>query len=100
MPFVLENACYILMSLAIILLIGLLLLGLKNPTIWRLLSALGMAIGAGLLVWGIIAGTRREELSIGSPSGIIGAGAGVLVGAISLFVVSFFGGRKPNGGGG
>jgi len=81
-------------ALALCLLVGLFLWGLKNPVVWRLLAALGMAVGSGLLVWGIVAAATREPLPLGLPAaGIIGIGAGILTGAITLLVLSFVGRR-------
>jgi hypothetical protein len=79
------------------LLIGLLLWGIKNPVVWRLLSAFGMAVGSGLLVWGIVSAATCEPAPFDSPAGTIGAGAGILVGSITLLVISFLG-RSPRQG--
>jgi hypothetical protein len=81
-------------ALALCLLVGLFLWGIKNPVIWRLLAALGMAVGSGLLVWGIVAAATGEPIPSCSPAGIIGAGAGIMTGAITLLVISFVG-RRP-----
>lgn len=81
-----------------LVLIGLLIWGVRNPLVWRMLSVLGMATGAGFLVWGILMATMKEEPPFGSPPGIIAIGAGVLIGSIALLVISFCGsctGRKP-----
>ena len=86
------------MAIVVILLIGLLIWGVRNPLVWRMLSVLGMGTGAGFLVWGILMAAMKEEPPFGSPPGIIGIGAGVLVGSIALLVISFCGsctGRKP-----
>jgi len=80
-------------ALALCLLIGLFLWGIKNPVVWRLLAALGMAVGSGLLVWGIVAAATCEPIPFCSPAGIIGIGAGILTGAITLLVLSFVGRR-------
>jgi hypothetical protein len=82
-------------ALALCLLLGLFLWGIKNPVVWRLLAALGMAVGSGLLVWGIVAAATGEPIPLGPPAGIIGAGAGVMTGAITLLVISFVG-RRPS----
>ncbi len=79
------------------LLIALFLWGIRNPVVWRLLSALGMAAGSGLLVWGIVAAATGEPAPFDSPAGTIGAGVGTLVGSITLLVVSFLGGRPRQG---
>jgi hypothetical protein len=76
-----------------IVLAALLAWGSKNPLVWRLLAVVGMGSGVGLLVWGIIIAAGKEEPPIGSPAGIIATGAGVLVSAIVLLVISFLGGR-------
>lgn len=80
-------------ALALCLLAGLFLWGIKNPVVWRLLAALGMAVGSGLLVWGIVAAATCEPIPFCSPAGIIGIGAGILTGAITLLVLSFVGRR-------
>jgi hypothetical protein len=75
-------------------LVALLIWGSENPLAWRLPAVVGMGTGVGLLVWGIILAATSQEPPIGSPAGIIGTGAGVLVSAIVLLVISFLGGRK------
>ena len=75
---------------AVILLV-LLLWGVKNPVVWRLLSVLGFAGGVGLLVWGITSAAMGEQPAIGSPTSLMGTGAGVMAGAIMLLVISFLG---------
>ena len=77
--------------LASIVLIGLLIWGAWKPLIWRLLSVLGIGAGGGFLVWGIMLASLHEEPPFASPAGIIGIGAGVLVGSIALLVISFCG---------
>ena len=86
------------MAIIAIVLIGLLIWGAWHPLVWRILSVLGMGAGAGLLVWGILLASMREEPPFATPAGIIGIGAGVLVGSIALLVISLCGscgGRKP-----
>ena len=91
------------MSLAIlaivaIVLIGLLIWGARNPLVWRILSVLGMGTGGGLLVWGILMATMKQDRPVASPAGITAIGAGVLIGSITLLVISFCGSckaRKP-----
>jgi hypothetical protein len=78
-------------------LIVLFLWGIRNPGVWRLLSALGMAAGSGLLVSGIVSAVTCEPAPFDSPAGTIGAGAGTLVGSITLLVISFLGGRPRQG---
>ena len=80
-----------------IVLLGLLVWGVKKPVVWRLLSVFGMAVGSGVLVWGIMAAATGMTPSNSSPPVIIGTGAGVLVGAISLLVISFLGGNPREG---
>jgi hypothetical protein len=75
-----------------IALLGLLIWGAKNPWVWRLLSVIGMGTGAGLLVWGILLASMKQEPPLGSAAGVIAVGAGVLVGAIVLLVISYCGG--------
>jgi len=82
----LINACA-----GAVLVLLLLLWGLKNALVWRLLSVFAIAGGVGVLVWGIMAGAMGEEPVIGSPAGLIGAGAGILAGGIVLLVISFLG---------
>ena len=74
-----------------IVLIGLLVWGARNPLVWRVLSVVGMATGAGFLVWGILMASMNEEPPFASPAGIIAIGAGGLVGSIALLVISFCG---------
>ena len=84
-------------AVALCLLIALFLWGVRNPVVWRLLSAFGMAVGSGLLVWGIVSAATCEPAPFESPAGTIGAGAGILVGSITLLVISFVG-RSPRQG--
>ena len=72
-------------------LIGLLIWGVWNPLVWRVLSVLGMATGAGFLVWGIMLAAMKEEAPFATPAAITAIGAGVLVGSIALLVISFCG---------
>jgi hypothetical protein len=59
-------------------------------------AAFGMAVGSGLLVWGIVSAATCEPAPFDSPAGTIGAGAGTLVGSITLLVISFLGrGPRP-----
>jgi len=81
------------LTVAGIILAGLLVWGFKNPLVWRMLAVLGMGSGVGFLVWGIMLAAMHESPALGSPAGIIAAGAGGLVTAIALFVISFCGGR-------
>ena len=74
-----------------VVLLGLLIWGAKNPLVWRILSVLGMGTGAGFLVWGIMLASMKQEPPLGSAAGVIAVGAGVLVGAIVLLVISFCG---------
>lgn len=74
-----------------IALIGLLIWGAWKPLIWRLLSVLGMGTGGGILVWGIMLASLHEQPPFASPSGIIGIGAGTLIGFIALLVISLCG---------
>jgi hypothetical protein len=71
-----------------IALIGLLIWGAWHPLVWRLFSVLGMGAGGGFLVWGIMMAALKEEPPFASPAGIIGIGAGVLIGSIVLLVIS------------
>jgi hypothetical protein len=73
-----------------VILLALLVWGMKNPMVWRLLSVVAVGGGVGLLVWGITSAAMREQPSIGSPTALIGTGAGVMVGGIMLLVISFF----------
>jgi len=84
-------------AIVLCLLIVLFLWGIRNPVVWRLLSAFGMAVGSGLLVWGIVSAATCEPAPFDSPAGTIGAGAGTLVGSITLLVISFLG-RGPRQG--
>ena len=74
-----------------IALIGLLIWGAWKPLVWRLLSVLGMGTGAGVLVWGVLMATMKEEAPFATPAGIIAIGSGALVGSIVLLVISFCG---------
>jgi hypothetical protein len=71
-----------------LILLGLLIWGVRNPVVWRLLSVVAVGSGVSFLVWGITSAAMGEEPSIGSPTGLIGAGAGVTVGGIMLSVIS------------
>lgn len=66
----------------------LLIWGIWKPLVWRLSSVLGMGAGGGILVWGIMMASLHEEPPFASPAGIIGIGAGVLIGSIALLVIS------------
>ena len=94
--FLLVSPLFAMVVLAVAL-IGLLIWGAWKPLIWRLFSVLGIGAGGGFLVWGIMMAALKESPPFASPAGIIGIGAGVLVGAIALLVISFCGscrGRK------
>ncbi len=95
MPFYLLIV-FSLAAIVLIVLIGLLIWGAWNPLVWRVLSVLGMATGAGFLVWGILLAAMKEEAPFATPAGIIGIGAGVLTGSIALLVISFCGSCKGN----
>lgn len=84
----------IVVGIVAIVLVSLLAWGSMKPLVWRLLAVVGMGTGVGLLVWGIIIAATGEEPPVGSSAGIIGTGAGVLVSAIVLLVISFLG-RRP-----
>jgi len=77
-----------------IVLIGLLIWGAWNPLVWRILSVLGMATGAGFLVWGILLAAMKEEAPFATPAAITAIGTGLLVGSIVLLVISFCGSCK------
>ena len=91
--FLLVSPLLALVVLAIAL-IGLLIWGAWHPLIWRLFSVLGIGAGGGFLVWGIMMASLKEEAPFASPAGIIGIGAGVLIGFIALLVISFCGGSR------
>lgn len=83
----------IIAGVAALILLGLLIWGIRNPVVWRLLSVIAVGTGVSFLVWGITSAAMGEEPAIGSPTGLIGAGAGVTVGGIMLFVISLCGRR-------
>jgi hypothetical protein len=83
----------ILAGVGTLILLGLLIWGVRNPIVWRLLSVVAVGSGVTFLVWGITSAAMGEEPSIGSPTGLIGAWAGVMVGGIMLFVISLCGKR-------
>ncbi|OHB80886.1 MAG: hypothetical protein A2V98_15480 [Planctomycetes bacterium RBG_16_64_12] len=85
-----------------LLVVGLLIWSLRNPTVrsflvgavialWRLIAVVTLAAGIGLLIWGITAASLGEQLPVGSPAGMIGSGAASLAGGILLLVLSFIG---------
>jgi hypothetical protein len=81
----------------LVVFIGLVIWGTRNPLVWRILSALGMGAGTGLLVWGILMAAKMQQPPFASPAAIIAIGAGTLAGSITLLVISFCGsctGRK------
>lgn len=85
-----------LLSLAVVggvavVVLGLLIWGTRNPLIWWILCVMGTGTGAGLLVWGLLIYGQEEELLIGTPAAMIGAGAGFLAGSIVLFVAAIIG---------
>ena len=47
-----------------------------------------MGTGAGFLVWGIMLASTKQEPPFGSAAGVIAIGAGALVSAIALLVIS------------
>jgi hypothetical protein len=75
----------------VLIVLAMLIWGLKNPVVWRLLSVLAVAGGVWILVWGITAAAMRDP-SIASPTMLIGGGAGMMAGGVMLLVVSFFSG--------
>ena len=83
----------ILAGVAALILLGLLIWGVRNPVVWRLLSVIAVGSGVSLLVWGITSAAMGEQPAIVSPTSLIGAGAGVMVGGIMLFVISLCGRR-------
>ncbi len=87
------TAWVIIAGVGTLILLGLLIWGVRNPIVWRLLSVIAVGSGVSFLVWGITSAAMRQEPSIGSPTGLIGAGAGVTVGGIMLFVISLCGKR-------
>lgn len=90
----LVNPSCILGGVGALVLLALLLWGVRNRVVWRLLSVLGVGSGVGFLVWGITAAALGERPAIGSPTGLIGAGAGVMAGGIMLLIVSFSGSTR------
>jgi hypothetical protein len=72
--------------------LGLLLLGLKNPQIWVIVSVLGLAVGVGAAVYGL---TRYNSLAnpmapqdVEQAALAIGAGVGAAIGGFVLLVVA------------
>jgi hypothetical protein len=86
-----PEAVYIFAGIGLLILLALLIWGVKNPVVWRLLSVFAVAGGVSLLVWGITSAAMREQNLIASPTSLIGGGAGVMVGGIMLFIISFCG---------
>jgi hypothetical protein len=85
--------CAVIAGVAAVIVLGLLIWGVRNPVVWRLLSVLAVGSGVSLLVWGITSAAMGEELAVVTPTSLIGAGAGVTVGGIMLFVISLCGRR-------
>jgi hypothetical protein len=79
------------LGVSAVVLLGLLVWGAKNPLIWWLLCVIGTGTGAGLLVWGLLMFHEEDQLALGSPAGIVGAGAGLLAGSVVLFVAAIIG---------
>ena len=86
-----TGAVYILAGIGLLILLGRLVWGVKNPVVWRLLSVVAVAGGVSLLVWGITSAAMHEQNLIASPTSLIGGGAGVMVGGIMLLIISFCG---------
>ena len=86
-----EPAALAIGGVIAVVLLALLIWGAKNPLVWRVLAVLGMGTGAGFLVWGIMLASMKQEPPLGSAAGVVALGAGILVGAIALLVVSFCG---------
>ena len=87
-------AVFPLVAIVPVVLIGLLIWGAWNPLVWRVLSVLGMATGAGFLVWGILMAAMKEECALCYACWHHWHWRGVLVGSIALLVISFCGGCK------
>ncbi len=85
--------CAVIAGVGALILLGLLIWGVKNPLVWRLVSVLAVGSGVGFLVGGIMSAAMGEQPAFASPTGLIGAGAGVTVGGIMLFVISLCGKR-------
>lgn len=81
----------VVVAIVSIVLMGFLIWGAWKPLVWRVLSVVGMGLGAGSLVWGILMAAMQQVPGFGSPAGIIALGAGTLVGSIALLVISFCG---------
>jgi hypothetical protein len=79
----------LMLGVPFVVLVALLIWGAWSPLVWRVLAVLGMGTGAGLLVWGILLAAMKDPSPPGHPAAIIAVGAGVLVGSITLLVVSF-----------
>lgn len=97
-PAVSTDRFLILAGVGTLILLALLLWGVKNRVVWRLLSVFGVGGGVGLLVWGITAAAMGEQPSIGSPTSLMGAGAGIMAGGIMLLVISFPGSTRCESG--
>lgn len=61
MLFAVYSMKLVIVGVVAIVLAGLLAWGSRNPLVWRLLAVVGMGSGVGLLVWGIIIATGKEE---------------------------------------
>jgi len=81
-------SCVILAGVAALIVLGLLIWGAKNPVVWRPLSVVAVGAGVSFLVWGIMSAAMCEPPAIGSATSLIGAGSGMTVGGIMLFVIS------------
>ena len=84
---------YLVSGVGALIVLALLFWGAWKPVVWRVLSVFAVAGGVGCLVWGITSAALGEEPSVGSPTSLMGTGAGVLAGGIMLLVISFFGKR-------
>ncbi len=94
LSFMSINPAVATLPIIVIVLVWLLIWGVSDPLVWRMLSVVGMAAGGGFLVWGILLATMREEPLLVSPAATIAIGAGTLIGSIALLVISFVGRRK------
>jgi hypothetical protein len=94
----LEIALLLIGGLVVILLVWCLTRPVVARMLARILAVILMGLGAGFLVWGVVAAATGESARLGNllekASEVIGLGAGCLTGGITALVLSFVG-RPP-----
>ena len=80
----------------VLVILGLLLWGIKNPLAWLVVAVLAIAIGAGCAIYGLTLLLANRNASYGVTEGAVhlGAGCGAVVGGVVLLVLGLIRSRK------